>query len=109
MAKSLHITDDLIAQRIDSAATRVVLVIPGFFPPVEEAVVRAIARLTPGRVTVISDVDAEACRLGYGRLECLERVQAALQAAGALLCHEPGLRIGLLVADNATLVFSPSA
>src|SRR5206468_12876679 len=32
-----------------------------------------------------------------------------LQAAASLPSHEPGLRIGLLVADNATLVFSPSA
>jgi hypothetical protein len=109
MAKPLHITDDLIANRIDNAVGRVVLVTPGFFPIVAAAIVRAISRLKAGRVTVISDIDPEACRLGYGDFQCLERVQVALQEAGTLLCHEPGLRIGLLVADNTTLVFSPSA
>jgi hypothetical protein len=94
MAKSLHITDDLIANRIDSAKNRVVLVIPGFFPPVAEAIVRAITRLSPGKVTVISDIDPEACRLGFGEFSSLERVQTALNNAGSMLCHEPGLRIG---------------
>ena len=75
MATSLHITDDLIASRIQHATNRVVLVLPGFFPPVAEAIVQAIARLSPGKVTVISDIDPEACRLGFGEFSSLEQVR----------------------------------
>ena len=57
---------------------------------------------------VVMDVDAEVCRLGYGTLQGLELLQAAAAKVGGLVCHQPSIRICVVVCDDATLVFSPT-
>jgi len=59
-----NIDDDGLVDRITRATQRVVFVAPGLRKKVAEALAEALIRL-PGRVTVVLDVDAEVCRLGY--------------------------------------------
>jgi hypothetical protein len=102
------ITDDLLIEAIDSASQRVVMIAPGVWPPVAEAVARAWQRLGADRVTVILDVDPEICRIGYGSLDALGILQEAATAAGEALGEEPGIRICIVIVDEQTFVFSPT-
>jgi len=101
-------SDDRLTGLVDGASRRVVFVAPGLSEALADALARAWRRLEQDAVSVVLDVDPEVCRLGYGTLEGLENVRAAAAAHGALVSHQPGLRIGLLIADDHTLVFSPT-
>ncbi|MGE3776313.1 MAG: hypothetical protein AB7F89_03945 [Pirellulaceae bacterium] len=100
--------DRRLALLVTQARTRVVFVAPGISVVVAQAISDAWPRLGAAGLTVILDVDPEVCRLGYGTLEGLKAVREAATAVGGLVCHQPGLRIGLLIADDRTLVYSPT-
>jgi len=101
-----NIDDDALVERISRATQRVVFVAPGLREKVAEALGEALMRL-PGRVTVVLDVDAEVCRLGYGDEKGLEAIQCATERAGTGVFQQPGVRIGLLIVDSDTIVYSP--
>lgn len=100
--------DQRLAMLIAQATTRVVFVTPGLSVILAKVIADAWQRLGSAAVTVTLDVDPEVCRLGYGTLDGLKMVREAAAAAGGLVCHQPGLRIGLLIADDRTLVYSPT-
>jgi hypothetical protein len=102
-----NIDDNALIERISHAMQRVVFIAPGLREPAARALEAAFARL-PGNVTVILDVDAEVCRLGYGDEKGLEAIQCAAQAVGTNVFHQPGVRIGLLIVDGDTIVYSPT-
>jgi hypothetical protein len=102
------ITDDLLIDAINRATQRVVMIGPGVWPPLANSIAQAWHRLGAKNVTVILDVDAEICRMGYGSLEGLEILQSAAVAAGEVLGGEPGVRICVVIADDQTFVFSPT-
>ena len=85
------------------------LIGPGVWPPLAKAIALAWQKLGSKNVTVILDVDPEICRMGYGSLEGLEILQAAATASGEPLGGEPGVRICVVIADDQTFVFSPTA
>jgi hypothetical protein len=58
-------------------------------------------------VTVVLDVDAEVCRLGFGDIEGIDCIKVAAEKAGVRVLHQPGVRIGLLIVDGSTVVYSP--
>jgi len=102
------ITEDLLIAAVTGATHRVVMIAPGVWPPLAEAIAESWVRLGPNNVTVILDVDPEICRIGYGSLAGLEILQKAAAAAGEPLGSEPGVRICVLIADDQTFVFSPT-
>lgn len=102
------ITDDLLIDAIQNATQRVVLIAPGVWPPVANAIAEAWQRLNPEQVTVILDVDPEVCRIGYGSLESIGILQGAATIVGEPIGQEPGVRICVLIADDQTFVFSPT-
>ena len=67
MASIQPITDDLIVVAIRQASKRVVMIAPGVWPPVANAIAEAWPRLGSDRVTAILEIDhANALRsLGY--------------------------------------------
>jgi hypothetical protein len=101
-------SEERLAGLIDEASRRVVFVAPGLSELLADALSRAWHRLGRNAVSVILDADPEVCRLGYGTLEGLERARDAAATHGTLLCHQPGLRIGLLIVDDHTVVYSPT-
>ena len=103
-----EITDVLLIEAINSAKQRVVMIAPGVWPPLANAIAEAWERLDRDRVTVILDVDPEICRIGYGSLEGLKILQAAATAHGEALAEEPGIRICVVIIDQQTFVFSPT-
>jgi len=108
MASIQPITDDLIVAAIRRASKRVVMIAPGIWPPVANAIAEAWPRLGSDQVTVILDVDPEICRIGYGSLEGIKILQEAAMAAGEPVGQEPGIRICVFIVDDQTFVFSPT-
>lgn len=100
--------DARIEALIRDAEYRVVYVAPGASDAVAAALADAWSRLGADAVQVILDVDPEVCRLGYGALGALKALRQAASRVGALVCEQPGIRIGLLVADDSTLIYSPT-
>jgi hypothetical protein len=101
-----NVDDTVLVKLISQASHRVVFVAPGLRKVVADALADALKRL-PGKVMVVLDVDAEVCRLGYGDEEGLVSIKDAAEKAGSRLHHQPGVRIGLVIADSDTIVYSP--
>jgi len=101
-----NVDDEVLESLISQAVQRVTFVAPGLRKRVAEALATAWNRL-PGKVTVVLDVDAEVCRLGYGDEQGLSIIKQAAKRAGTRLAHQPGVRIGLLIADDTTVIYSP--
>lgn len=79
-------------------------------PGITELVARALAtKLTDPSlsITVILDSDPEVYRLGYGTPEGLATLKMQFDANQFGLRCQPGIRIGVLVADDKTLIYSP--
>ncbi len=102
------ITDDLIIKTIDSAKERLVFIAPAVWPSLAESVAQAWNRLGADRVTAILDVDPEVCRFGFGSLDGFQILQTAATLHGQTLGNEPGIRICVVIADDRTLIFSPT-
>ena len=100
--------DRQLSELIDAATRRVVLVAPAVNEAVADAVTRAWERLGPGAVVVILDSDPEVYRLGFGQPEALATLVDGAEQRGALLQRQPGLRIGVVIADDETVVFAPT-
>jgi hypothetical protein len=103
-----RIEDSQLIATINRTAARLVFAGPGISLPVAQALASKWRQLGRNTVSVILDVDPTVCRLGYGTLEGLEELQKAAAAIGALVCHQPGLRIGIVVSDQTTLIYTPT-
>ncbi len=90
-----------------TARSRVFFMSPGVSLDVGKAIGEIWASLGLHAVSVVVDADPEVYRLGYGTIEGLEYLQQAAEQSHAVLCHQPGVRIGLVIADEAVLVFAP--
>ena len=102
------VDDERLAAAIRSARKRLVFAAPGLGRRAGSALADAIARLS-GQVTIILDADAEACRVGYGDPEALQALHDAASRQQLPLRRQAGLRIGVLIADDSVLIWSPIA
>jgi len=84
---------------------------PALSQAVAEALVGRVADLRGLSLTVILDADPQAYRIGYGEVIALEVLCNAAAAASfrlrLRLRLQPGVRIGLVVSDDQTLVYAP--
>ena len=107
---SLILADDpTLCGMIRGAAQRVVLLAPAISAEVGRALAEAWVALGPDAVSVTVDADPEVYRLGYGEFEALGTLQQAASSCGAVFTQESGIRVGLLIADDQTLVWAPRA
>jgi hypothetical protein len=102
-------TDDVIARLVREASVRLVVVAPAVSLPVAKAISEKIQALPADAITVVFDSDPEVYRLGYGTLEALDVVEQAAGARGLMIRRQPGVRIGIIIADDETLIFAPTA
>ncbi len=89
---------------IEKAQERVLLAAPGVPLVIAETLVAAGQRISNGAVRVVLDVSPGVARLGYGDHVAVER----LMKAGIAVHQQPGLRIGVLICDDAGWCFSTS-
>ncbi len=99
--------DDALIQMISSANERLVIVAPGLTTPVAMVLVDRIQSHSLKSVTVILDSDPEVYRVGYGDVNALEMIHKACSEQLLALRQQPGIRIGIVVSDHWTMVFSP--
>jgi hypothetical protein len=98
------LTKERICSEIDAAQRHVILAAPGIGMLVANALLQASQRLQKGAVQVALDVSPSVARLGYGEHAAVEK----LTAAGIALRQHAGLRIGVLICDDAGWSFATS-
>ena len=101
------ITDELLINAIGRASERVVLISPGVWPLVAEAVAAAWEKLGRDRVTVTP----MSIRRFAGSATALWkafRFFRTRRKQGEALGQEPGIRICVFIVDQETFVFSPT-
>ena len=100
--------DDTLTKFIRSATRRLVFLAPAASKAAAEALADRWRVLGAGAVSIILDVHPEVYRLGYGDPEALALLHRTARELQADLSTQSGIRIGLIVADDATLVYSPT-
>lgn len=93
---------------VNVAERRLIVLAPGLSVPVARAVAERWQSLGAEAVNVILDVDAQVYRLGYGDAAALDLLEQTAASLGTTLNRHPRVRIGLVIADDATLVYSPT-
>lgn len=102
------VDDVYLCQLIQSVKRRLVYMTPGMSDQVAEAVCRKWDELTPAAVNIILDVDPEVCRMGFGTIDAIKKLNEKARKIGTAIHEQPGVRIALLIADDVTLFFAPT-
>jgi hypothetical protein len=103
------INDDTLCEAIEKTAQSLVYVAPGITKPVVDAIGANLRSKPHLQVTAIVDLDPEVYRLGFGTEEGLRALQELAGQQHFALRQQEGLRIGLLVTDQRTIVYAPTA
>ena len=103
-----QLDESKLAKFIRSAKYRLHFIAPGVMPETAKALAEQWKKLRTD-MQVILDVDPEVCRLGYGTIDALKMLQDTAEELGndCMVCREPGVRIGIVVADGRVMVYSP--
>lgn len=102
-----HVDDQVLIDFLRSARRSITYVAPGITDHVAKQLLDCARRIGPENVNIVLDVDPEICRLGYGDIKGLLTLNEGRQESGLLICHQPGVRVGLLIADDQTVIYSP--
>lgn len=108
MSTFCAVDDQALANLIRQAQQRIVLIAPGLFLSVAEALCDRFKDVAQLEVSVILDADDDVCRIGFGELAALQLVHKQAGTAGFYVRYQPGLRVGVLLVDDQTLVWSPT-
>jgi hypothetical protein len=101
-------TDELLIEMIGKARQRIVFVAPGVNEKVADALGSRLSQEDKLRIEVILDADPEVYRLGFGTVEGIAKLKSHAQAQMVGLRHQPGIRIGILIADDKMLIYAPT-
>ena len=108
MSTFQEVNDESLIKLIGKAQQRVVFVAPGVHQTVAEALGQRLAEVDRLQVTVVIDPDEDVCRIGYGDAKGLELLSSYADRQSFALMAQPGLRVGVLLVDDVTLVWSPT-
>lgn len=102
------LTDADLTGLVSCVQRRLVVIAPGLSLPVANAVAETWRRLGPHAVQVVLDPDPEVCRMGYGDVAALKVLQETAEELRTRIHQQSGLRIGVVVTDETTAIFSPT-
>ena len=103
------VSDGYLADIIGLASRRIIYVAPGVGTATANALVRHMTRTDDDiSLTIILDADADAYRIGYGDPGALSVLHGAASQARCQIRRQRGVRVGLLVADDNTIIWSPT-
>lgn len=108
MSTFCAVDDAALIKLIQSARKRIVFIAPGLHEPVATALGERFHEIDGLDVTVVLDPDEDVCRIGFGDAKGLELVNEYAKKNGFWVRSQPGLRVGVLLADDQTLVWSPT-
>jgi hypothetical protein len=100
-------SDEALVGLISSARNRLVVIAPALTQAVADALARRFDDLGQLDVTVILDSDPEVYRLGFGDQAALETIRTASANSLFDLREQAGVRIGIVISDDTTMVYSP--
>jgi len=109
MSTFCAVDDATLIALIQDARKRIVFIAPGVHEPVATALGTRFSEIDGLDVTVVLDPAEEVCRNGFGDIKGLELVNEYAKKNGFAVRSQPGLRVGVLLADDKTLVWSPTA
>lgn len=102
------INDETLCAEISVTQQFLLYAAPGISLPVVNAIATRLETQKSLLVTVIVDLDPEVYRLGYGTEEGLVALQDLVRRHHLELRQQPGLRVGLFVSDQTTVIFGPT-
>lgn len=102
------VNDETLVASIAATIQTLVYVAPGITKPVVEALTERLDSQSGLQCTLILDLDPEVYRLGYGTEEGLLALQALAARHHLELRQQEGIRIGLLITDGQTVLYSPT-
>ena len=100
-------SDDALVGLIARARNRLVVIAPALTQAVADALSGRFDDLGHLDVTVILNSDPEVYRLGFGDQHALETIRAASANSQFDLRQQAGVRIGVVISDGTTMVYSP--
>ncbi|UWQ20125.1 hypothetical protein [Jannaschia sp. W003] len=100
-------TDAEVVALIEAARRRLVVVAPALSLEVAEALLQRFGDLGQLDIRVIVDADPEVYRLGFGETKALKVIRRAASENLLDLREQPGVRIGVVVSDEDTMIFAP--
>jgi hypothetical protein len=102
------VNDETLVDSISATKNTLVYVAPGITKPVVDALAERLDSQNDLQCTLILDLDPEVYRLGYGTEEGLIALQALATRHHLELRQQEGIRIGLLITDGETVLYSPT-
>ena len=103
----LSIDEAFVRRRMAEVRSRLVYIAPGVTKTVAEGLIEA-SRRQDVSLTVVVDPDEDVYRIGYGDPDGLKLLHEAIDGGALRIMKLPGLRIGLLVADDSLLFWAPT-
>ena len=94
--------------QISCAQRRLVVIAPGLSESVAKTIVKKWHELGRDAVQLVLDPNPEVCRLGLGDLAALQLLHKTAEQIGERIYQQRGLRIGVIVTDETTTVYSPT-
>ena len=94
--------------QISCAQRRLVVIAPGLSESVAKTIVKKWHELGRDAVQLVLDPDPEVCRLGLGDLAALQLLHKTAEQIGGRIYQQRGLRVGVIVTDETTTVYSPT-
>ena len=105
----ISLPDIAIESQVRCAQHRLIVVAPGLSEAVATAVAEKWRELGKDGVQVVLDPDSEVCRLGLGDLAALKLLHETATSFGVEIQKQPGIRVGIIITDETTTVYSPTA
>ena len=102
------IDDTALIQLINAATRRIVFISPGVHKPVADALINKLTEVDTISITVVLDPSDDVCRMGFGDIEALTQLSGKARSEGFWLRSQSGLRMGVLISDDQTLVWAPT-
>lgn len=101
-------TEELLIELIGKARQRIVFVAPGVTEKVANALGHCFSQEDKLRIEVVLDADPEVYRLGFGTVEGITKLKSHADANHFPLRHQAGIRLGILISDDKTLIYAPT-
>lgn len=103
-----QVDDAYLEWMVSNARERLIIIAPGMSARLARIVADRWRLLGADHVLITLDVHAEVCRLGYGEIEGVTILARAARSLKTTLNTQDGIRIGVLIADDETLIYAPT-
>lgn len=104
------VDEEYIKTFLSEAKYRVAYAAPGISEAIANILAEKWANFDPNEFRIILDISSNICRLGYGTAEAVQLLDSTAKklGGGRLVCHQEGIRIGILISDSRVCFFAPT-